>query len=80
MINNAFSFTEIIGYIASFTLLVSFVMKDITKLRVINTIGCALFVWYGAMLNFSIPIILTNSAIIFINIYYLNRSRAKAKS
>lgn len=63
--------TEIIGYIASAIVLISFLMKNIKKLRVINTIGCLIFIVYGVLLNFSIPIIITNSVIVGINIYFL---------
>ena len=65
------SFTEWIGYLAMAALLVSFMMKDVTKLRIINTVGCAFFVAYGILLATSWPIIITNSAIICINLYYL---------
>lgn len=63
--------TEIIGYIASAIVLISFLMKNIVKLRIINTIGCLVFIVYGVLLNFSIPIIITNSVIVGINIYFL---------
>jgi len=63
----SFSPAEIVGYIASLFVLVSFLMKDIKKLRLINSIGCMLFVIYGVLLNFSIPIVLTNTAILIIN-------------
>lgn len=62
--------TEWIGYVASLGVLVSFLMKDIKVLRIVNSIGCALFVAYGFMLS-SIPIIVTNLAILIINAYYL---------
>lgn len=65
--------TEIIGYLASLLVLVSFLMKNIKKLRILNTLGCTLFVAYGFLLDFSIPIIITNAAIIVINIYYLTK-------
>lgn len=61
---------EIIGYLASFFVLMSFFFKDIKKLRRINSVGCALFVIYGALLH-SIPIVLTNVAILAVNTYYL---------
>jgi len=64
------SVTEWVGYAASLGVLVSFLMKDIKVLRVVNSIGCALFVAYGLMLG-SIPIIVTNVAILFVNAYYL---------
>ena len=65
------SLTEWIGYIAMATLLMSFMMKDVTKLRIINSIGCVFFVVYGLLLATSWPIVITNTAIICINFYYL---------
>ncbi len=62
--------TEWIGYAASLGVLVSFLMKDIKVLRIVNSVGCALFVAYGFMLG-SIPIIVTNVAILIVNAYYL---------
>lgn len=62
--------TELIGYIASAVLLFSFTRKGIKKLRWFNSLGCLLFVVYGFMLD-SIPVVITNLAIIAINIYYL---------
>lgn len=63
--------TDIMGYAASCGVLLSFLMKDIKTLRIVNTIGCALFIGYGLMLHYSIPVIITNVAIILINLYYL---------
>jgi len=65
------SLTDWVGYAAMLALLISFMMKDVKKLRVINSVGCGLFVVYGFMLSTSWPIIITNSAIICINFYYL---------
>jgi hypothetical protein len=66
------NYTEFIGYIASALVLVSFLMKNITRLRIINTVGCGFFILYGALLP-SAPIIITNSAIVMVNLYYLSR-------
>ena len=63
--------TEWVGYIASFFLLLSFLMKQIKLLRIVNMIGCACFVLYGFMLNTSWPIIITNASILLINGFYL---------
>ena len=63
--------TEWIGYLAMLALLISFMMKDVRKLRSINSIGAILFVIYGFMLQTSWPIIITNFAILCLNIYYL---------
>jgi len=64
------STTEIIGYISSFLILISFTMKDMRKLRIVNLFGCTGFIIYGIVLN-GIPIIITNAAIVIINVYYL---------
>ena len=58
------------GYIAMITLMISFLMKDIKKLRIINTIACLLFVVYGFMLH-SYPVIISNAFISLVNLYYL---------
>ena len=59
-----------VGYAAMLTLMVSFMIKDMKKLRIINTIGCLLFVVYGFMLD-SNQIIITNAFISMVNFYYL---------
>ena len=64
------NYTEYVGYIASGIVLLSFLMGNIFVLRIINTIGCGFFIFYGILLG-SIPIILANSAIVLINAYYL---------
>lgn len=64
---------EIIGYLASIVVLCSFLMKDVKRLRLVNIIGCLLFVLYGFMMptiRIGLPIIITNAAIMGINIYY----------
>lgn len=66
------SWVEWIGYIATAVVLISFLMKSVIKLRIVNSLGCLLFVFYGLLLApISKPIIITNFAILSINIYYL---------
>ncbi|MBT8318246.1 MAG: uroporphyrinogen decarboxylase [Lutibacter sp.] len=67
------TFTEWIGYLASLVLIISFMMKNVNTLRVINSIGALLFVVYGIMLAISWPIIITNSFILILNIFYLTK-------
>lgn len=69
--------TEIIGYAGSALLLISMMMKDMTTLRWINVLGCATFIVYGSLLG-AIPIIITNTAILLVNLYYLFLKKAKA--
>lgn len=66
--------TEWIGYAASAGVLLSFLMRDIRTLRMINSVGCFLFIIYGFLLS-SIPVILTNVIIVIINIYYLSKKK-----
>lgn len=67
------SLTEGIGYLASLVLMVSFLMKNINTLRIINSIGAILFVVYGIMLATSWPIIISNAFILGVNIFYLTK-------
>ncbi len=64
------TFTEWIGYMASFIVMISFLYKNIRTLRLINSTGAIVFIIYGILLN-SIPIIITNLFILGANIYYL---------
>lgn len=67
---------EYVGYAASFFVLLSFVMKDIRTLRLVNIVGCGFFIAYGLLLpGLSWPIIITNAAIVLVNLYYLQRSK-----
>jgi hypothetical protein len=63
--------TEIIGYLGSAGVLFSFLFSDMKKLRMINIVGCGLFIVYGFLLHTSWPIIITNVSIVLINSYHL---------
>ena len=67
--------TEWVGYLASFALIISFMMKKINTLRVINSMGALLFIVYGVMLDISWPIIITNGFILLANIFYLAKKK-----
>ena len=70
------SWVEWIGYAAMATVLVSFLMKSVNKLRIVNSFGCLLFVLYGIVLQpISKPIIITNLAIFGINLFYLLKEK-----
>jgi hypothetical protein len=49
--------TNFIGYGASFFVVLSFVLKDIKKIRIVNLVGCILFVIYGFQQLFVVGII-----------------------
>ncbi|MGC6430068.1 MAG: uroporphyrinogen decarboxylase [Jejuia sp.] len=66
------TYVEWLGYMAMATVLVSFLMKSIIKLRIVNGIGALLFIAYGFLLQpVSKPIIITNVAILVINILHV---------
>jgi len=61
---------DIIGYIGTILVLISFAMKDIKKLRIINIIACVIFVYYSYLIN-AMPNIILNILVIMLNLYYL---------
>jgi uncharacterized protein with PQ loop repeat len=63
---------DLVGYAASVVVLVSFLMKNINTLRIVNALGCVLFIIYGFLFNLpNLPIIITNIGILLVNGYYL---------
>jgi len=69
---------EIIGYIATLTTVISFLNKDVNKLRLINFIACVEFILYGILIH-SIPVILVNVIVGVINLFYLLIKKTKNK-
>jgi hypothetical protein len=61
---------EWIGYAASLIVAISLVMSSIVKFRWINLLGSALFAAYGFLIQ-AWPVCFFNSAIVFINLYFL---------
>ncbi|AFR35311.1 YgjV family protein [Riemerella anatipestifer] len=61
---------EYIGYLASAFVAISFLLKEINKIRMVNLIGCLLFVTYGFLID-SLPVIITNILISIVQVYYL---------
>ncbi|MFO8017372.1 MAG: hypothetical protein R6U96_01955 [Promethearchaeia archaeon] len=62
---------EIVGFLASVLVAISLAMKNILKLRIINTTGAIIFVIYGLIIQ-AYPVFLVNLIIILVNLYYLN--------
>ncbi|AZQ61261.1 uroporphyrinogen decarboxylase [Flammeovirga pectinis] len=66
--------TEYIGYLASILLMISFSLKNVNKLRLINTLGCFTFVLYGYLLD-AWPVVISNGFIATVNIFYLLKDK-----
>lgn len=65
--------TNYIGYAASFFVVLSFILKDVTKIRIVNLVGCALFVLYGIFSDYLWPVIIPNGILCFIQVYHLTK-------
>ena len=61
---------ETIGYLAPAFLVLSFLFKDMFKLRLINSVGCVCFIIYGFLLS-AYPVVIANAVIVGINVYHL---------
>ena len=64
------SFIEMIGYLGSSLVLVSFLMASVAKLRIVNSIGSVIFTIYAFIIH-SYPTAIMNICLVLINIYYL---------
>lgn len=60
----------LVGYAASLLLAISLLVTNDLKFRWLNTFGCLAFIVYGILIH-AAPIILTNSILVLINIFYL---------
>lgn len=61
---------ELIGYIGSAFVLISFLMATVIKLRIINSIGSLISVAYGFFIH-AYPTVVMNACLLIINIVYL---------
>lgn len=63
---------ELVGYVASALVVLSLVMASVLRLRIIGFAGAVVFSTYGVLIG-SIPVIVTNVAIILVHGYHLSR-------
>lgn len=61
-----------LGYLAFILISISFLMRSVNKLRLVNTIGSICFIVYGLAIQ-ALPVVLANLFIACVNIYYLAR-------
>jgi hypothetical protein len=61
---------DLIAYIGSAFILVSFMLKDQIKLRILNSIGALIFIYYSVYKG-DYPVIFINSSIVIINLIYI---------
>ena len=71
-------FMEIMAYVGSVVVFASFCVKSVKLLRVLNNIGCLIFLVY-ALYHGRTPLILLNSMVILVNIYHIWSDRKSKK-
>ena len=71
-------YIEIIGYVAMTLVGISFLMKEIKALRMLNLLGASTFILYGVILS-QPPIYILNIFIVLVNLYYLIKLNKEKK-
>ena len=64
------NFMEIMAYIGSLIIFISFCTKNVSLLRVLNNVGCVIFLFY-AFYHGRLPLIILNSMVIVVNMYHI---------
>ncbi|QLB20303.1 lactate dehydrogenase [Vespertiliibacter pulmonis] len=72
-------FTEILGYIAMILVAISFLLKDVIKLRLVNALGAFCFVIYGSLIG-SLPVAGLNIFVTAVNIYFIFKGLKEKQS
>ena len=70
---------EIFGYIGTGLILLSFMIEDVFKLRVINTLGAIFWIIYGVWIK-STPTIVVNVSVMVIHLYWFIKHRKEIKN
>lgn len=65
---------DIVGYIGTIAVIVSFLFTDFTKFRIANVIACGIFIFYG-YLSHTTPTIIVNILICLLNLYHLFKNK-----
>ncbi|WP_040976737.1 YgjV family protein [Necropsobacter massiliensis] len=65
---------ESLGYLAMCLVAGSFFLKDVVKLRFVNSIGAVCFVIYGLLIG-SFPVVGLNIFVVCVNAYYIRQER-----
>ena len=72
IINSAFGFADWCGILAGVLILISFAFKNVNTIRFVNILAAIMFIVYGILID-GIPLIITNSLLIIINVFYLGK-------
>ncbi|MBP3708863.1 MAG: YgjV family protein [Treponema sp.] len=75
---NTQTIIEIIGYVGSAIVLLSFLMTSVVKLRLVNSLGSLIFMTYALIIH-SYPTALMNLCLVLINLRFLWKMRNTEK-
>ncbi len=67
--------TEILGWVATALVLLSFTIQDMRRFRIVNMLGCILWIGYGFILMIK-PVIFVNVSIFIIHSYWLIKNKS----
>ena len=67
---NTNTLIEMIGYLGSSLVLISFLLASVAKLRIVNSVGSVIFTIYAFIIK-SYPTAVMNLCLVLINVYYL---------
>lgn len=76
---NTQTIIEIVGYIGSLLVLISFLMTSVAKLRIVNSIGSFIFMVYALIIK-SYPTAIMNFCLILINLHFLYKTNKSHKA
>ncbi len=71
------NYADLTGYIAMTLLVISFIPKQVTSIRIINLVACIFFVIYGILLGLLWPVIISNGLVGLVQLYHLLRGTKK---
>jgi len=66
--------TDLIGWIASLVVLVSMTFKTMWKLRLVNSIACVMWIFYGYLISNN-PTMFVNFAILVTHIIWFSKNK-----
>ncbi len=65
---------ELIGYVGMMITIISFIFKDVNKIRITNGIACLVWIIYG-YLKISYPIVMVNLIVLIVHSYWLIKNK-----
>ena len=64
--------TELVGYLASALVVLALTRTSVVRLRILSLLGSLAFIGYGSLIG-SVPILITNTCIALINLWFLRK-------